>query len=57
MDDTVHWCDFRLGEVLMTELYRVGDLYRMGGLSYTGVATVVLECRTYVPTRCTEEVP
>ena len=57
MDDTVHWCDFRLGEVLMTELYRVGYLHRTGGLSYNGVETVVLECRSYVPTRCTVEVP
>ena len=57
MDDTVHWCDFRLGEVLMTELYRVGDLYRTDVLSYNGVATVVLECRSHVPTRCTAEVP
>ena len=43
MDDTVHWCDFRLGEVLMTELYRVGDLHCTGGLNYNGVAMVVLE--------------
>ena len=57
MDDTVHWCDFRLGEVLMTELYRVGDLYLTSGLGYDGVATVVLECRSHISARCTAEVP
>ena len=41
----------------MTELYRVGDLHCTCGLRYNGVATVVLECRSYVPNRCTAEVP
>ena len=57
MDDTVQWCDFGLDEVLMTELHRVGDLHCTCGLMYNSVTTVVLECRFYVPTRCTAEVP
>ena len=57
MDDTVHGCFFGLGEVLMTELHRVQYLYCMCGFSHNSVATVVLECHSYVLTRCAAEVP
>ena len=57
MDDTVHGCDFGLGEVQITELHCVGDLYCTCVFSYNSVATVVLECHSHIPTRCAVEVP
>ena len=57
MDNTAHGCDFGLSEVLMTELRCVGNLYCMCGFSHNGVAAVVLECHSHIPTRCTAEVP
>ena len=57
MDNTVHGCDFGLSEVLMTELHRVGDLYCTCGFSHNGVAAVVLEWDSHIPTRCATEVP
>ena len=57
MDNTVHGCDFGLSEVLMTELHRVGDLYCACGFSQNGVSEVVLECHSYIPTRCAAEFP
>ena len=41
----------------MTELHRVGDLYCTCGFIHNGVEAVVLECHSYIPTRCAAEVP
>ena len=57
MDNAVHWCDFGLGEMMMSEFYCVGDLGRSGGLCHNYVASVVLERDTDIPARCTAEVP
>ena len=42
---------------MMTELYCVRDLYCVCGFFHDGVAALVLECYTHIPTRCTVEVP
>ena len=57
MDNTVHGCDSGLSEEMMTELHRVGYLYCTCGFSHNGVAVVVLECHSHIPTRCAAEVP
>ena len=42
---------------MMTELYCVGGLYCACGFCHNGVAALVLECYSHIPTRCTAEVP
>ena len=44
-------------EVIMSELYYVGDLGRLGGFFHNCVALVVLERYTDIPAGCTAEVP
>ena len=57
MENSVHWCDCGLGEVMMSEFYCVGDLGRSGGFFPNFVALVVLKRYTDIPARCTAEVP
>ena len=57
MDNAVNWCDCGMGEVMMSELYFVGDLGRLVGFCHNCVAPVVLERYTDIPASCTAEVP
>ena len=57
MENAVHWCDCGLYEVMMSELYCVGDLGLSGSFCHNCVATVVLESYTNIPAGCTAEVP
>ena len=57
MDNVVHWCDYGLCEVMMSEFNCVGDLGRSGGFFHYCVASVVLEHYTDIPAGCTVEVP
>ena len=43
--------------MMMSELYRVGDLCRACGFCHDGVEAVMLKRYTHIPTRCTVEVP
>ena len=57
MDNAVHWCDCGLVEMMMSELYCVGELGRLGGFFHNCVALVVLERYTDIPASCTAEFP
>ena len=57
MDNAVHWCDYELCEVMMSELYCVRDLCRLGGFFHNCVTLVVLERCNNIPAGCTAEVP
>ena len=57
MDNAVHGCDVRLGEVMISELHCVEDLCRAGGFCHNCVAVVVLQRYTNIPAGCTAEVP
>ena len=57
VDNAVHWCDCGLGEMMMSELYYVGDLGHSGGFCHNFVASVLLKRYTDIPADCTTEVP
>ena len=57
MDNAVHGCDGGLGEVMMSELHCVRDLWRAGGFFQNFVAAVLLQRYTNIPSVCTAESP
>ena len=57
MENAFHGCDCGLGEVIMSELHRVGDLCRSGGFCHNCGAEVVLQRYTNIPAGCASEVP
>ena len=43
--------------MVVSEFHCVQNLEYFGGLGHNGVAAVVLECYTYIPTGCATEIP